>query len=108
MHAHTTRYIKAEHLSLALVTAKARKLGLDTGRFAAFSNGHDKFGHGCPSRPHSDEAKRRLVCPPMFHGILGIDSSLIKRVCTHYGPLEVKRTWGIGYKALLKQIEQGA
>jgi hypothetical protein len=101
--------ISAEHLKLALFARKHSLSGFNPGllntRWAAFSNGWDSLGNGCPRRPPSPDLQRQLKHPPLFLPFRhGITEALVRRTRMSYGLPEIKRTWGLGYKALLAEL----
>jgi len=101
----TEKHIDVEHLELVLISRKLRTL--QGKRYAAMSEGHDCLGGGCPRKPYSDFLKKHLKTPPMFTPMLrtSVPAELVERVRMVYGLPEVKRTWGVGYKAMLAETE---
>lgn len=100
----TEKHIKVEHLKLVLFSRKLNDP--KSKRFAAMSEGHDVLlANGCPQRPYNDFLKSRLKAPPMFMPMLrtSVPARLVERVRMVYGLPEVKRTWGVGYKAMLTE-----
>lgn len=104
-----TRYIKAEHLQLVLFTRRLHQaIGkTQATRWAAVSNGHNSLGSGCPRRPHSPDMQRRLQHPPMLLHISTVREQLVRRVRLTYGLTEIRKTWGVGYKAMLAEANHG-
>lgn len=100
------RFIKAEHLLLVLVTIKAKQHNSTLAQFAAISNGANTTNR-CTWRdayrttPHSC-----WRTPPLFLPLLpSVRPDLIERVRLRPDGLkEIKRTWGIGYKAMLQEV----
>lgn len=100
-----TRHIQAEHLKLVLFNRRLHKHSSHPAQpWAALSNGHNFFGSGCPRRPFDEHLQKRLQHPPLFCLANTVNHSLVERVRMHYGAAEVKATWGIGYKAMLKAL----
>lgn len=99
------RYIKAEHVLLALVARKVANMQVAHGergaRWAAMSNGVNT--QSCDRR----RGAYRLPCPPLMlpmnHGDLlrTVERSRLQR-----GLPEVRRTWGCGLRALQAELAQ--
>jgi hypothetical protein len=103
--AHATHHIKVDHVALLLALRKANPRA----RWHALSNGFDAGDCGCSWR-HSHSYRQRLGMDAhvlrsrvssMWHGHL---SRTIKQTQLIGGPKEVKRTWGVGFKALMAEI----
>ncbi len=95
-----TRYIKAEHVLLAMVARKAAP----TTQWAAISNGFHTYR--CTERkpmkpycfPHQALMLPILPCTT--------DERLLDKVRWCYGVKEIKATWGMGYRQLLAENKQ--
>lgn len=108
-HGHERR-IKVDHLKLVLFTRRLNQVSVNSepGRWAAFSNGHDSLlSTGCPRRPHSPEMQHRLQHPPLLLTIRTVPEHLVRRVRLTRGLQEVRKTWGIGFKAMLAEANEG-
>lgn len=95
----TEKHILVDHVKLVLFSRR-----LDSQRrTVALTEGHDVFGCGCPRKPHDAESKKALKAPPMFWPVsrTSVPAQLVRRVRMERGLKEVKRTWGVGYKAML-------
>lgn len=99
------RTINAEHVELVLMAIRARRLNPELARFAAISNG--TVGTSCHRRstPQSDAPRAQPLLWPMLSSV---SPNLVERTRMHYGLPEVKRTWGVGYKAMLAELKGGA
>lgn len=100
----TEKHIDLEHLKLVLFCRRLKTL--EGKRYAAMSEGHDvMLADACPQRPYSDFLKSRLKTPPMFMPMqrTSVPAKLVERVRMVHGLPEVKRTWGVGYKAMLAE-----
>lgn len=102
------RHIRADHLRLALRSARP-SIESKLGRLCAMSNGgwstNDGNGHRNSKAFREDIDTRRAVPPlllPLHFSL--ISENIVRRVRLNYGLPEVKRTWGVGYKALLKEL----
>lgn len=89
-----TRQINAKHLQSVLW---ARKAAPDV-RWCAMSNTVDSYG--CSRRMAPDY---RIKVPPLFLVMSRISHSLVKQVRSR-GHKEVRKTWGVGIRALLAEI----
>lgn len=100
----TVRVIDAEHVKLALVTHLARRHLPTLARFSALSNG--TVGTSCRYRvaPQADAPRSRPLLYPL---LTSITPSLVERTRAHYGVTEIQRTWGVGYRAMLAQLNGG-
>jgi hypothetical protein len=103
--AHATHHIKADHVALLLALRKANPRC----QWLAVSNGFD--AGACGSSWHNTflyrqrlgmgaHALRPMVTSLYQEGLQGT----IKKVLLTGGPKEVKRTWGVGFKALMAEI----
>lgn len=95
----SNRYIKAEHVELALVARKIASLQVEGGkpaaRWAAMSNGVST--QDCSRRPSA----YRLPVPPLMMPMhRGQFDRLLERTRRAYGLDEVRRIWGCGLRAL--------
>lgn len=100
------RRIDAEHVQLTLSIAKGRSLGLlDVGPWCALSNGATPYA--CRERliEEPDSRTRWTHRPLALPMLTCITPSMVNRVRTHYGLDEVRKTWGIGYRALLAELK---
>ena len=99
------RFIKAEHVLLALVARKIGHFQMDNGRpasrWAAMSNGVNT--QDCDRR----RGAWRLNCPPLMlpmnHGSL---THAIDRTRLVGGLPEVRRTWGCGLRAIQAEVSK--
>lgn len=103
--AHATHHIQADHVALLLALRKANPHA----RWCALSNGFDAGDCGGSWR-HSHLHRTYLELPPhalrprissLWHGDLG---RTIKKVQLFGGSKEMRRTWGVGFKALMAEI----
>lgn len=95
-HANT-RHISASYLQLALV---ARKIRPGT-KWAVISNGVNTYG--CD--PRIAPTSYRRPTPSLLTPLLpSVPARVVERVRLNYGLDEVRKTWGIGYRALLAEI----
>lgn len=100
----STRHIDPEHVRLALVTLRARKLNPGIARFAAMSNG--TVGTRC--RLREKPLLSAPSCPPLLWPLLpSVTPSLVMRTRVHYCLAEIQRTWGTGLRALLAELDGG-
>lgn len=100
------RFINAEHVLLALVTIRAKRHNPALAQFAAISNGGASTNQ-CTWR----DARRTTPhscwrTPPLFLPLLpSVRPDLIERMRVRPDGLkEIKRTWGISYKAMLNEV----
>jgi hypothetical protein len=101
-----TRFIEAEHLQLVLVTMRMRRNNPEIARFCALSNG--ATWQRCERRWLPREESKANVWvhrPLMVPMIQSVTPKLVERVRLNHGLPEVKRTWGLGYKALLSELK---
>lgn len=92
-----TRFIKVEHLKLAIW---ARKVTPKT-TWAAISNGFHTYscGYHKPSKPYCHPHQPLMLpIPPCTS-----DERLVDNVRFSRGAPEVKRIWGLGYRQILAE-----
>lgn len=93
----STHVINPEHVLLAIVLKKAKHKT----PFAAVSNGYHTYpcSHRKPMEPYC------IPHRPLFVPILPCTTSqkLLDSVRFSYGAKEVKRVWGLGYRALMAE-----
>jgi hypothetical protein len=101
----STHVINAEHVLLALVALRAKRMNPTIARFAAISNGA-MTTRRCTTRDARSRVPHSVWrTPPMLYPLLpSVPASLVEHVRVFHGLLEVKKTWGIGYKALLAEV----
>jgi hypothetical protein len=101
-----TRHINAEHLQLVLVTLRMRRNNPTLAKFCALSNGATWQRCDRRWRPTEESPANRWthtpLCVPMIESVR---APLVQRVRLNYGLAEVKATWGVGYKALLAELQ---
>lgn len=104
-HGHE-RHISAEHVLLVLVTLRARRINPTLARFAAISNGANSTNRCTLRDARSTTPHSCWRVPPAMTPLLpSVRQSLIERVRVRPDGLrEIRRTWGIGYKAMLDEI----
>lgn len=97
------RFIKAEHVLLALVARKIAARQIASGergaRWAAMSNG--------VSTQSCDRRRRayRLPCPPLMQPMhRGNLAEVVERTRLVGGLPEVRRTWGLGLRAMQAEV----
>jgi hypothetical protein len=100
------RYIYADDLRLSLVAHRAHRYTPGLRRIAAMSN-TGFTTHRCDGSRRSEFEKRWAV-PPLI-GLLrpSVPVALVRRVRLLGGLDEVRRTWGMGLRALVSEIENG-
>lgn len=92
----TVRHISADNVLLCLVARKAKPFI----RWAALSTGASTSSCRPRSGPGYCIPRPSLLYPMLS----SVDLRLVDRVRIGYGLAEVKRTWGIGYKALKAEL----
>lgn len=100
------RFIDAEHVLLALVTIRAKRLNPKLAQFAAISNGGASTNL-CTQRDASTRTPHSCWrTPPMLVPLLpSVRQKLIERMRVRPDGLkEIRRTFGVGYKAMLDEI----
>lgn len=97
------RRIKAEDVKLALGIARARLHMPDLPRMCALSNGATPLS--CYPRGELSPSDTRWTHPPLcLPMISSVCSDLVEAVRSRHGVKEVKRIWGVGYRALLTEL----
>ena len=101
----SARYIKAEHVLLALVARKIATQQVARGeagaRWAAMSNGAST--QACDRRRGTYRLPTPPLMVPMHHGEL---AHVVERTRLTYGLAEVRRTWGCGLRAMLAEASR--
>lgn len=101
-----TRVINAEHLLLSLVALRAKRLNPQISKFAAISNGAETTNRCTLRAARSSTPHSCWRTPPLLMPLLpSVRQALVERIRIRPDGLkEIKRTWGIGYKAMLQEI----
>jgi hypothetical protein len=101
-----TRHINVEHLQLVLVTLRMRRNNPTLAKFCALSNGATWQRCERRYRPNEESPANRWTHSPLLVPMLeSVTPKLVERVRLTYGLPEVKRIWGMGYKALLSTLQ---
>lgn len=104
MSTPSPRYIKAEHVLLALVTRKIAAMQVAHGergsRWAAMSNGVNT--QSCDRRRGAYRLPYPPLLLPMNHGEL---RQAVERTRLVGGLAEVRRTWGCGLRVLRAELD---
>jgi len=105
-YSQADRYINAVDVHIALVAHRAHRYTPGLRRIAAMSDGGFTT-HRCDGSRRSEFETRRRI-PPLIQLLRpSVPLSLVQRVRLLGGLDEIRRTWGMGLRALVAEINSG-